>query len=300
MKSVIALIAVAGLTAAATAQSGFTLTAGTATYSTASFNNPYASWATTSSSAATALTVSGASSRTSATASIRHDTWGFRYTGQGLSSNVNTFASQGFGNGVTETAAGGNGTWTRNGIGSSAGGLFNARFEFALTQPVANSALLQITLTITNPSTTSALGLRLFNSVDHQLLGTSAGDALDPTLQSFGSLVGIRSDQSSGGSSMYLIHYADNPGTYRGATPANVYTTSSGAANSGNGGLHNNTINVPAAADAASGYSWDVTIAAGQSRSVTAYYSVNYTIPTPGAAALLGVAGMVATRRRRA
>jgi hypothetical protein len=299
MKSVIALIAVAGLTAAATAQSGFTLTSGTATYSTASFNNPYASWATNSSSAATALTVSGPSSRTSGTASIRHDTWGFRYTGQGLSTNVNTFASQGFGNGVTETASGGTGSWSRNGIGTSAGGLFNARFDFALTQPVANSALLQITLTITNPSTTSALGLRLFNSVDHQLLGTSTGDALNPTLQSFGSLVGIRSDDSAG-ASMYLIHYADNPGTYRGATPGNIYTTGSGAANSGNGGLHNNTINIPAATDAASGYSWDVTIAAGQSRSVTAYYSVNYTIPTPGAAALLGVAGMVATRRRRA
>lgn len=299
MKSVIALIAVAGLTASASAQSGFTLTAGTATYSTASFNNPYASWATTSASAATALTVSGATSRTSATASIRHDTWGFRYTGAGQSSTVSPLATQGFGNGTTEAAVGGNGTWTRSSIGSSAGGLFNARFDFALTQPVANSALLQITLTITNPSTTNALGLRLFNSVDHQLLGTGAGDALNSTLQSFGSLVGIRSDDSAG-ASMYLIHYADNPGTYRGATPGNIYTTGSGAANSGNGGLHNNTINLPAATDAASGYSWDVTIAAGQSRSVTAYYSVNYTIPTPGAAALLGLAGMVASRRRRA
>jgi len=298
MKSVIALIAVAGLTASASAQSGFTLTAGTATYSTASFNNPYASWATTSASAATALTVSGATSRTSATASIRHDTWGFRYTGAGQSSTVSPLATQGFGNGTTEAAVGGNGTWTRSSIGSSAGGLFNARFDFALTQPVANSALLQITLTITNNGA-NALGLRVYNSVDHQLLGTSAGDTLNSTLQSFGNLVGIRSDQTSG-ASMYLIHYAENPGSYRGATPGNIYTTNTGAANSANGGLFNNSINVPAAADAASGYSWDLTIAAGGSRSVTAYYAVNYTIPTPGAAALLGLAGMVATRRRRA
>jgi hypothetical protein len=171
---------------------------------------------------------------------------------------------------------------------SLAGGAFSAVFTYALTDGGApGQALMTQTLTITNTSA-NALDMSIFNYADFDIGGTFAGDS------------GSWFDQSN---NIMGIQDGANFGRYQGVG-ANAWQVT--AFSTLRTSLTNTTITnlnntgLPFLGDFTAAFQWNNMIAVGGSASFVAQMAINQQVPAPGALALLGLAGLVGARRRRA
>ncbi|HVZ93772.1 MAG TPA: hypothetical protein VG797_04615 [Phycisphaerales bacterium] len=141
------------------------------------------------------------------------------------------------------------------------------------------------TMVVTN-SGASAVGMSIFSYFDTFLNGDDAGDT--SVLQSADTL-----RLSQGATTLF----------FQGVGAQN-YMTAAWSATGGAGSVadsaitnYNNTITGSGGSDIASGWQWtNISIGPGQSQTFTAVIS---TVPTPGAIALAGFAGLAGLRRRR-
>lgn len=176
------------------------------------------------------------------------------------------------------------GTITYSNVGSLG---FDAIQAITLADTGNQAALVTNTLTIVNNSG-NTLDLSLFNYLDYDISGTAGGDSA------------IWQDQAN---NIMRISDGANFGEYQGVganawqvTPWSTLRTNLSDADIDN---MNNTGLPFGPGDWTGGFQWNVAVAAGGSITLTTYHSINSAIPGPGALALLGVAGLIGTRRRR-
>jgi hypothetical protein len=171
---------------------------------------------------------------------------------------------------------------------SLASGAFSAVQTIALTDGgVAGQAIAVHTMTVTNLGG-SPLDISLFNYTDFDVSATAGGDS------------GVWLDQPN---DIMKITDGANFAEYRGVD-ADAYQVTAFATLRGlltNTVINNlNNTGLPfGPGDFTGGFQWNRVIAAGDSASVVAIYAINQSVPAPGALALLGLAGLVGTRRRR-
>jgi MYXO-CTERM domain-containing protein len=180
----------------------------------------------------------------------------------------------------------------------------NSGLRFALNYRVVDldgagngAAIVYSTLTVTNTGTTDILGLNLFNYVDYFLNGQDANDIVPLT----------NTGTTAGGDRWVTVNDTLAPGlgmSHIGIGASSFGVGSFGAVggqmtdiNTDNFNNFNNGATPTAGQDLTGVFQWNFgTIIAGGSASATSVV----VIPTPAAAALMGLGGLVATRRRRA
>lgn len=148
------------------------------------------------------------------------------------------------------------------------------------------------TMTITNRDT-GPLSLTLFNALDYDLAGTVGSDTVTWNgTDTFNWVDGNRTAQHRAlGFSAYQASEWASTGT---AALNRQFTDTART-------TLNNTV-VAGAGDRISAFQFDLTLAAGESITIFVGSSINTVapIPTPGAMALVGLAGLAGLRRRRA
>lgn len=163
---------------------------------------------------------------------------------------------------------------------------FSAQFRTNVFQLGTNTALVYTTLTLKNNASTSRT-LQIFNLVDFDLLGLATGDTVqyDAT------------EQANKFTDTGIV------GWHKGfnATGREAGLSSTLRNTRLNGGSANlNGASGPTTGDVASAFQWTITLAAGESTTIAAAFSLNtLAIPAPGSLALIGLGGLVAGRRRR-
>lgn len=165
---------------------------------------------------------------------------------------------------------------------------FRADLAFEVISTGPGQGLLRSTLTITN-LTASALEISLFNYADLDLNDTAANDRAvlsAPNLMRISDSTGPYVAEFSGvGADAYQV----------GSWPSlRSLLINAGVDNFNGTGL---PFGGAGGGDFTAGFQWNVSIDAGFSRSVVSTISF---VPTPGAAALLGLGVLAAGRRRRA
>lgn len=218
--------------------------------------------------------------------------WGFRSSVTNL---VNHFGSiNGLGSGATVSISGdtANYNWTNAGPGAAGIARVDAQLSLRLVDlPGDRTARLVQSLVLTARSeNTSAQTFTIVNAADIDVFGTFGGNV--GSVVSGGVPGSITLQQQAGINAVTLSSpnaTAYEIGLFGGVMPK--------ARNSGTA-----LTNTPAGAgtvtgDLAMALSWTVTLNPGESVTLT---SVIETIPTPGTAMILGMAGLAAARRRRA
>lgn len=193
------------------------------------------------------------------------------------------------------------------GTGGTAVAGLSGGLSYELFNISASSACLVTIATITN-SGNAPVSLSLFGANDVDLGGNNAngfgGDVVSPLDLSGGNRTWIVNDTGATTAGPWSMRYVGF-----GATGAGV-----GGFSAINGQMTDTNVDnfVPdlnaaglAAGDYAEVMQWDLTIPAGESRTVTLAIAIANNgetptvVPTPGAAALLGLGGLAAMRRRR-
>jgi hypothetical protein len=178
-----------------------------------------------------------------------------------------------------------NGTVTYNNVGGLG---FNVVQNLALTDTGTAQASLVNSLVITNTSG-AALDMSFFSYLDFDIGGSAGTD------------VGIWQDQAN---NIMRVTDGANFGEYQGlganAFQVTAFATLRGLLADADIDNLNNTGLPFASGDFTGGFQWNVNIAAGGSLTLTTIRTINTAIPAPGALALLGLAGLVGGRRRRA
>lgn len=263
----LALVAGAGVTASALA--GGTITDGNATYTlVGNFDSNLGN--------GTFTTDTGGLDQ------LFQNNWYYRAAGQGMRvmSSLDS---------PTQSYVGDTATLFWNNTGTS-GNRFDAQLVMKIVDGASpGSAQVIQTMTITNRNV-GALTLNVFNLVDLDVSGTVSDNASllagDPTNIRFTDVsTSDYGDFRGFGANRYQI------GT--GSTLRNLLG-GVGLVDLSNSGTASN-------ADANGAFQWILTLGAGGSASFTSTFAINtVAVPTPGALALLGIAGVVGTRRRRA
>ncbi len=169
-------------------------------------------------------------------------------------------------------------------VSNSTGGYsFTSQQRWQIFAGANGPAVIQ-TNTITNTGS-SAMSISLFSYNDFDVNGTAGTD----TYSHNGNWFTI----SDGA---FTVNWA---GFNSNAFQATAFATLRGLlANTAIDNLNNTVAGSPG--DFTGGYQWNLEIGAGQSATVMGSFAINGDpIPTPGAAALLGLAGLVSVRRRR-
>lgn len=203
--------------------------------------------------------------------------WWYRVAGETRESAFNS----GQGTGETSSFSGNAGSMTQFYSG------FRADMQWEVFATGPGSGYMQTTLTITNTGN-SVLDISLFNYADIDLNNTAGNDQA--------SLLANNDIFLTDATGPYVATYSGVGSDGYAAQPfaaLRTRLTNNVVDNLGNTGLPFG------AGDFTGGFQWDVSIDPGFSRSVVATISL-VLIPTPGAAALLAVGGLMATRRRRA
>lgn len=218
---------------------------------------------------------------------------------------------------VTGGFIGSNGTVVGNNLGTLNTGGHN--FTLRNTSTVAGSAYnftsqprytitggasgptVMYTNTITNTGS-SSLTLSIFLYQDFDLSG-STNNTLSYLPGIFAGQPGFLYNNTTAGT--FLRAWANSPTNYAGERSAESAATS--LRSQMNNTAVNNLNNLPAlggvapvtgtSTDARNGFQWTFTLAAGESTTLSGGFGF---VPTPGAAALLGLGGLMAARRRRA
>ncbi len=199
------------------------------------------------------------------------------------------------------TALGGNSIFTRYVEpigGSSTVGTLNFELTYTLNQITPTTAALTINWSIVNNSN-STQPVSFFSYADSDI--GSAGNDSGSYASGSGVNVYRNDDVVSPGNGSFFTMAADlrvndnwNIGPFSGTgSPRGLLTDSA---------LNNltNIDTVLGAADNAGAMQWqDLSIGAGGTVGGRITFGYNYVVPTPGAAALLGLGGLVALRRRR-
>jgi hypothetical protein len=190
--------------------------------------------------------------------------------------------------GAVDSSVGNAGTRTYA-TGPFVGAPFSAVFNYLLTDgPGTTQALLNTSLTITNISA-NPLTISLFTYLDPDVGPAAGGDTA--------SLVGdVMHVQEQTNPSLFVEFQgvgatSAQGGTFN-STPGSLLTNA--AVNNLSGGFPQTNV------DFAGAFQWDLVIGVGQSVTLFSNISINQAIPAPGALALLGIAGVVGRRRRRA
>lgn len=162
-----------------------------------------------------------------------------------------------------------------------------ASLRYDFSSPGANTALVTQTMVVTNPGSTP-MPLSLFHYVDTQLGGADAGDAATLTTPNSRMMLtdtGITVDWWANGASNYQV----------GTWPAIRDVLSNALVND-----LNNTGLPYTSTDWTGAFQWILEVPAGGSVTVVSSYGFNTAaVPAPGVAALLGLGGLAAARRRR-
>jgi hypothetical protein len=202
--------------------------------------------------------------------------WYFRREGETRESAFNSG-----GGGATSSFTGNVGSMTQFYSG------FRADIQWEVFSTGAGQGFMRSTMTITNQGETP-LNISLFNYADLDLNGTFGNDRAVQTGPE-----GMRvfdggtytADFSGIGADAYQV--GTYPGIFNLLTDGDVD-------NLNNSGL---PFGGASGADFTAAFQWNISIDAGFSRSVVSTIAL---VPTPGAAAALGLGGLVALRRRRA
>ncbi|MGD9691913.1 MAG: hypothetical protein AB7G17_03650 [Phycisphaerales bacterium] len=148
-------------------------------------------------------------------------------------------------------------------------------------------AILEQRMVITNMSTAGPLTIDLFNYADFDVSGSAGGDS--------GVMMGADRMRITDGA-----NFAEFQGVGANAWQATAFATLRGLLTNGVVDNLNNTGMPFGPGDWTGAFQWSsITLAPGQSFTAIERLSVNVAVPTPGAAALLGVAGLFGARRRR-
>lgn len=240
------------------------------------------------------------------TSPVRSYRWGFRNAGgssggtagKGLSGTAggHTSYSQSF------TAGSNTGTINWLDVFETSRARIDASINYTITDGgSAGSAVMRGVATFTNRAATTET-YDFFNLVDSQILGVGNGGNDIASAGVSGSLHTITFSDTVSGSPYAVNFIADGVSRWEVNTHANINTkTFSGAGSTptqylGAGGSTASVLN--GSGDLFGAFSWRVTLAPGQSVSLTSYIGIN-AVPTPGALALLGLGGLAAGRRRR-
>jgi hypothetical protein len=172
---------------------------------------------------------------------------------------------------------------------SLAGGAFSAAFTYSLTDGgAAGQALVSQSLFITNTSGAS-LNIALFQYSDFDVNG-SAGTDNAVWLNQPNNIMQITDGPS----------FAQYQGIGASASQVTAWPTLRGLLTNGVVNDLNNTGLPFGPGDFSGAFQWNLVLAPGASATVVALLAVNQAVPGPGALALLGLAGLMGSRRRRA
>ncbi|HYD00663.1 MAG TPA: hypothetical protein VEB22_05500 [Phycisphaerales bacterium] len=179
----------------------------------------------------------------------------------------------------------------------------NAVASYTLWDSGAGMAQVINSLTLTNTTGADLANLDIFYSVDHDIGGTAAGDTFDPLSIVGNDRVLIQRDNAAAGGpwAMALIGFGANASGAGGFSALNTQLTDGSpdfVALADLGSAGNAT-----PGDYAQFVQWRVNLAAGASASFRAdILGANNggVVPAPASAALLGIATLAASRRRRA
>ncbi|MGH7132230.1 MAG: hypothetical protein ACREJO_09830 [Phycisphaerales bacterium] len=147
-----------------------------------------------------------------------------------------------------------------------------------------NGPVVTYTAVVTNLGLpgTAPLALSMFHYNDMDALGTAGTDVYSYSAGTFSVSEGTTN----------LFHSGVNATAYQAAVFAgNRITLNDTAVTT----LNNTVVGSPG--DYTGAFQWDLTIAAGASATITGQFG--FVVPTPGAAALLGLGGFMVSRRRR-
>jgi len=200
------------------------------------------------------------------------------------------------------TALGGNSIFTRYVEpigGATGGGTLSFELTYTLNQITTTSAALTINWSIVNNSNATQ-AVSFFSYADSDI-GALAGNDSGSYAAGSGVNVFRNDDVVFPGNGSFFTMASDlrvndlwNIGPFGGAGSPRTFLTDT---------LVNNLTNIDSAAGAAdnvAAFQWrDLSIDAGGTVGGRITLGYNYVIPTPGAAALLGIGGLVAMRRRR-
>jgi len=295
MKRILGLIAVAGMfaTAAQAQVNTFTLNDGLYRYSVGGLNTAAARTGTGGGTSANFGLASGAGTAVTADYLWQNHFW-YRSAG-----DAREFALS---NMTFSTALGGNAFFARYvepiGGSATANGTLSFELNYTLNQITPTSAALTINWSIVNNSNSNQV-VSFFSYADSDIGG--AGN--DSGTYTAGSGVNFyrNDDVVPPGNGSFFTMGADlrlndrwNIGPFSGVTSP---LTALSDVNLNN---LTNLDSVAGAADNASAMQWEgLSIDAGSTVGGRLTFGYNYVIPTPGAAALLGLGGLVALRRRR-
>ena len=296
MKRIFGLMAFAGmLTTAAQAQvNSFTLNDGLYRYSVGTTNGGAAArTGTTGGSSANFGLALGGTTAVTADYLFQNHFW-YRSAG-----DTREFALS---NMTASTALGGNSIFNRyvEPIGGSlTAGSLGFDLTYTLNQLTPTSAALTINWSIVNNSN-SAQPVSFFSYADSDI-GTSAGNDSGTYTAGAGENFYRNDDVVPPGNGSFFTMGADlrlndnwNIGPFSGATSPRTLLSDTALNNL------TNIDTVAGAADNAGAMQWqNLVIDAGATVGGRITFGYNYVVPTPGAAALLGLGGLVALRRRR-
>lgn len=160
---------------------------------------------------------------------------------------------------------------------------FTCTLTYRITANSTSSATLTETLVI-NPLMSG--NLSIFNYADFFISGADAADTADLASTS---MMDIR-DTVTG----QVLNFGASPAaTNFQVGPFGDITTLMGDADADN--LTNANTTVPAGSDIGGGFQWAIPVAVGQPITIVE----SFTVPAPGALALMGLGGLLAARRRR-
>ncbi len=163
----------------------------------------------------------------------------------------------------------------------------SASINYLIQDPGVGAIVTQ-RVVLTNTSTAGPQSISLFNYADFDVGGSAAGDS--------GAMVGanLMRITDSGGA------FAEFEGVGASAWQVTSFATLRGLLSNGVADNFNNSGLPFGPGDWTGGFQWTFTLNPGESVTVIERLAVNTSVPTPGAAALLGVAGLAGARRRRA
>lgn len=210
--------------------------------------------------------------------------WFFRRAGSTVATPFNSAAGGATQSGFAATQAAAN---TNSGLQTQFYGDFRADLSYFVVSTGPDRGLLRMTVTITN-LTSNPLTINLFNTIEGGVGSSAPGDSATLSSTNFIRITDATTPWIAGYSGVGASGYQVGTRT----SPQDVFSNlgSGSNVNFANTGLPANNTSLTA------GYQWQATIDPFFSSSVTATYTI---IPAPGAAALLGIGGLIAIRRRR-
>lgn len=180
-------------------------------------------------------------------------------------------------------------TYTNAGPNPVGQNRFNAVLTLRLTDlATTGHAQLDATLVFTAATTnTAATTWAIFNGQDFDVSGTAGSDSV--TVNDTSAVEYTQTDTVTG---FFAKAQGFGASRYQVGTSSGIRNLLTG------GGLSNlNNTNTVATGDNAGAFQWDFSLQPGESKTIASSFIV---APAPGAVTLMGVAGLVAARRRRA